>query len=298
MENIDVVFVLGNGSKWNDNELRFALRSIEKNLKGYRKVWIIGRKPSWIKNVGFIEVDDTLVNNADGNIINKVLAACKAKSLTDDFVFFNDDYIVNKPVHVSEILNWHIGDIAWFDDEFFNQSIWRTRLKRTMKVLQKYGLPTMNYDAHVPMIINKKKFPEIISKFRYQDDLGFTMKSLYGNSLEPGVRLNEAAIFRRYTYEQIESRLSEALFYAYNDFGLGIYMKIFLFNHFPGPSQYEKANSTDRALDILSWFAFNGNIEDGLDLLNKYSQSGPVKRTFAMGLRNRSKLEQQLLNLV
>ncbi len=44
IEKIDLVYILGKGSKWSDNEIRFSLRSIEKYFD-YRKIFIIGEKP-------------------------------------------------------------------------------------------------------------------------------------------------------------------------------------------------------------------------------------------------------------
>ena len=48
---IDVVIPLGTGSRWQDNELRYCLRSIEKNLSGVNEVVIVGEKPKWLTNV-------------------------------------------------------------------------------------------------------------------------------------------------------------------------------------------------------------------------------------------------------
>jgi hypothetical protein len=89
MENIDVVYVLGTGSKWKNNELRFSLRAIEKNLTGYRDIYVIGENPGFLQNVIHIPYPDELPGNADGNIARKVLRACREKKLSDNFLFIN-----------------------------------------------------------------------------------------------------------------------------------------------------------------------------------------------------------------
>ena len=71
MDSIDVVYVLGKGTKWNDNEIRFSLRSLAKNVTGIRNVYIVGERPDFLKRVIHISYPDELLNNADGNITFK-----------------------------------------------------------------------------------------------------------------------------------------------------------------------------------------------------------------------------------
>ena len=40
LSKIDVVYVLGTGSKWHNNEIRFSLRALEKNLRDYRHIYV------------------------------------------------------------------------------------------------------------------------------------------------------------------------------------------------------------------------------------------------------------------
>ena len=40
---MDVVYILGKGSVWKDNEIRYSLRSIEKHLTGFDRVFIVGQ---------------------------------------------------------------------------------------------------------------------------------------------------------------------------------------------------------------------------------------------------------------
>ena len=73
---IDVVYVLGTGSNWDNNEIRFSLRSLAKNLKGMGRVFVVGERPAFLQNVIHIPAKDEFNPNvnADGNIILKVLA--------------------------------------------------------------------------------------------------------------------------------------------------------------------------------------------------------------------------------
>ena len=43
----DLVFVVGNGSKYNNVELRIALRSVARYVP-HRKIFLVGAKPDWV----------------------------------------------------------------------------------------------------------------------------------------------------------------------------------------------------------------------------------------------------------
>lgn len=73
---MDVVIPLGSGSRWQDNELRFCLRAVEKHLKGYDRIYIVGRKPDWIQNIEFIPYVEA--HTRERNIMEKVRRACKS----------------------------------------------------------------------------------------------------------------------------------------------------------------------------------------------------------------------------
>ena len=47
---IDVVYILGDGSKWGNNEIKYSLRSLEKYGKNIRDVYICGNKPYFVNN--------------------------------------------------------------------------------------------------------------------------------------------------------------------------------------------------------------------------------------------------------
>ena len=186
METVDVVYVLGTGSNWNNNEIRFSLRAIEKNLKNVGNIFIIGEKPEWIQNVIHIyHPDEYGPKNADGNIITKVLAACNDERLSDDFLFINDDHLVLQPVAAADVPSLHHGDMTHFAPDYWTLNYWRGRLKCTMQVLREHNYTTLHFDCHTPIVFNKHLFPEIMGRFNYSEGVGYTMKSLYGNVMYP-----------------------------------------------------------------------------------------------------------------
>ena len=69
---MDLLYVVGGGSKHNNAELRYSLRSIEKNCTGYDRVFIVGQKPEWVTNVEFYPCDDPY-DCTHKNMMHKIL---------------------------------------------------------------------------------------------------------------------------------------------------------------------------------------------------------------------------------
>jgi hypothetical protein len=303
MSAIDVVYVLGKGSGWRNNELRFSLRSIAKNLKGIRKVWIVGEKPEFVKNVNHIPFPDELLNNADGNIIRKVLRVCQEKTLTDNFLFVNDDHLIVKPVTAGDIPPYHKGNMESFKKEFFEANFWRGRLYRTKNILQQKGYPALHFDCHVPIVFNKNRFPEVINKFDFEKNTGYTMKSLYGNVVHPDApELNgeKAVIFRPYVLSDINERVKSRTFVAFNDDGLRPPLKTWLYANFPEPSKYEKVPA-DPFFEIIDWILSDEkDFATGCQLYDKFGKAKKVKKYFSKGESNARymKLEHKIRELL
>ena len=280
---IDVVYVLGSGSTWHNNEIRFSLRSLQINLRNFGKIWIIGQKPDFIKGVNHIPFPDELVNNADGNIIRKVLRVCKEDSLTDDFLFINDDHLVIKPISAINIPPYHKGDLTKNGSAYYEVNFWRGRLYRTKNILIKKGFPALHFDCHTPIVINKYRFPEVISLFDYEKHIGYTMKSLYGNVVygtdAPELSGQKVTIFRPMITSDLNEYIKNRQFVAFNDNGLTKYLKQWLIENFPNQSKYEKTGSEDPFIEVLTWL--NSNERDyakGMKLYDLYGRSKKVKK--------------------
>jgi hypothetical protein len=284
----DVVYVLGTGSRWNDNELRFSLRSLEKNLKDFRNIYIVGECPEFLQNVIHVPAVDIFepAINADGNIITKVLAACKCKELSDDFLFINDDHLVLQPVAAIDVPSLHHGDMTTFPPDYWKLNYWRGRLKRTMEVLRQNNYTTLHFDCHTPIVFNKHIFPEIMGRFSYSDGIGYTMKSLYGNVMYPDGEFltdQKKKIFKNYRLDEIRRMLTGPMFMSFNDQGLNKSLKWWLIDNFKTKCSYETNYPEDRVFDLYQWM-FNGKQwDDGVKVYNRYYTNPHFKAMFACG---------------
>ena len=176
MEKYDVVYILkydvGLG------ELRYSLRSIEKNLP-HGDVWFVCGQP-------FGLIPDRTITMRQKGILkwekarSSMLKVCSNSHVPDKFWLFNDDFFVLKPVESEEpffggTLHDHILHI---EHRYNDKHTGYTRaLRYCESTLNDSGLPTFDYALHVPMLIDKQKMLEALKTF--PDCPMF--RSLYGN---------------------------------------------------------------------------------------------------------------------
>lgn len=173
----------------NGKELRYSLRSL-KNIP-HDKVWIVGEKPDWIRNVNYIPLPQR--RNKWANARSNIIAACENPDVSDDFYLFNDDFYVMQ--EMDEIPYYHRGSI----DDAIKQ--YRTRglnsnyvagLIETAAILKYAEIPEPHYayNLHLPMKINKHQLLECIDYIRKVKPRTvpqcFHLRSWYGNFWQVG----------------------------------------------------------------------------------------------------------------
>lgn len=280
---MDIVYVIGDGSKWNNNEIRYSLRSVEKYMHNVGNVYIIGADPGFLWNVIYEPYPDIFPpSNAAGNVASKLLHACSLPGLSDNFLFFNDDFIVLRPIDANAVETYNNGDMATYPERDFAKNEWRRRMKCTFDALRTAGLPTLNYDYHAPMVFNKHLFPEVMGRFNYTAGLGLLFRSLYGNTLAVKSRKlsgEKKIIFRPFDLKTIGRSLAGATFMAFSDAGLNDALRYWLQSNFPDKSKYETSDVnvkiTDRNREIREWLDYGQDFAKGVELFIRYS---PNKR--------------------
>jgi hypothetical protein len=132
------------------------------------------------------------------------------------------------------------------------------------------------------------------------------MKSLYGNVIygKDATKLNgeKITVFRPMTFDQVKLHCGGRQFIAFNDKGLRVGFKTWLYLNFPEASSFEKSNmDPEPFMDILQWLNTEENeYQAGYDLFEKYGRSKKVKRYLSREENNgrRMKLEHQLRELL
>lgn len=172
---IHFVYVVGRGSLWHDNELRYSLRSLGKNFRTEFDVTIVGRIPSWVVDVSPIVMSDA-GDNPIVNVARKLKDA--APYLPEQFVLMNDDFYFMKPISTIPVEHGGAMSVRLAELRGRASGLYVQAFRDTFSALQRNGIAQpLRYDRHTPFPMSTFGLEEIFSRF--PDNL--LLKSLYGN---------------------------------------------------------------------------------------------------------------------
>jgi hypothetical protein len=182
-QKIDLVYILTNASKWQNNEIRYSLRSVEKNLNmQIGKIFIVGYLPKFIetKEVWHIDTQDFYTNKLR-NAVRKIKAACNDQRVSDRFILMNDDFFIMKKT--DEIKYWIKGTLARAMRKYkAYKGYYYNAIRDTKNLLESMGIENpMDFEIHAPIIIEKKRFLDIDRKLDLESKRGLVFRSIYGN---------------------------------------------------------------------------------------------------------------------
>jgi hypothetical protein len=233
---MDVVYILGKGSVWQDNEIRYSLRSIYKNLIDLDNVYIIGEKPPWVKNINHISCPDPYPIKWK-NGYYKIKKACEIPDLSNDFLLMNDDFFIMKKILAKNYPYYYNGILTTKTKHYSKKFLttWETTAKR----LKKNKKRILNFSIHRPFVYNKNMFlnlPEIPI-----DILGFSVRSFYANYYNLPARKSIDPI----TMPGASEKDLNNLIAKYTDFSITSstarekWFRLWLHGQFPLPSVFE-----------------------------------------------------------
>ena len=175
MDKHDIVYILRNDI--DTDEIKYSLRSVAKNFP-HNKVWIYGGCPDGIIPDEYVEFHQTGSSRYE-KVTNTIKAVCENDDITPSFWLFNDDFFVLRPVE--SMMPTANGSIRWRMKEIQKKrgmiSKYAKRLGRTGELLHRYGYDSLNYAVHVPMLIDRAKGLEVLTKFNGEP----MFRCLYGN---------------------------------------------------------------------------------------------------------------------
>ena len=238
---VDVVFPVGpDGSGRCHEELKIALRSLEKYALGLGEVFIVTNVSlSWLKNVHVIPYPDNHAHNKDANLIEKLLEACKTPDLSENFLFWCDDQALVMPYDLKKhVPTYNHRGPAAFDRNSRNN--WHKRMCHTFDLIrEKYGEIGWNWDSHVPQPINKNLFMETMGSINFRSLPGVCINTAYFGLNDEKPLFNQDSL--KETYEKAGADvLLKKPFIGWNDRGYLPNLRGRLLNMFKNPSKYEK----------------------------------------------------------
>lgn len=237
---LSVVIPLGSGSRMQNLELKYCLRSIEKYLTGVKNIIIVGEKPAFLNLDEIIHLPKKDTARKQESIKRKIEAAFNHPECTENVAFWNDDYILMQETEVSKIKNYYWKDLGRVSEKG------AIHLRRD---LVKKKLPLRHYDIHYPILYNKAMFKEAMSHFEWVDR-DFVIKSLYGNfhKLE-GEEMQDSkpSLSRQLAYGEIKESIRGRWLFSYSDDCFKQPMIRLLNELFPEPSRFELVNQQNKA---------------------------------------------------
>lgn len=174
-EDMDVVYFIKDGI--HNEEFRHSLRSVCKNMP-YRRIWVFGGCPKNIVPDVRIRVEQEGKTKWD-KVHSMFKLACENKELSDNFILFNDDFFVMKPVEKIETI--HRG-LMEDHVKVLGAGPYARMLKGIGEELKKRGKTTYSYELHTPFVFNKKKLLKLLND---NPDLRCT-RTMYGNIYKIG----------------------------------------------------------------------------------------------------------------
>lgn len=172
----DVVYFVKDATE--NEELRYSLRTVEANWP-YWKVVFYGGCPNGLKPDRLVRVAQEGLNKWE-KVRNLLIRACKDDELTEDIWLFNDDFFVLKH-HSDDMPPQYNGDLMSYVERIEKKQgtadEYTLRLRMAADELSKLGYPTLNYEVHKPMLINRKRALEVLERFPNVP----AFRSLYGN---------------------------------------------------------------------------------------------------------------------
>lgn len=253
-EKIDVLCPLGTGSQHDNIELRYNLRSLEKNFKNLGKVFIVGYKPKWAKNIVHVPCEDLYNDNKDANLFTKIYQGCKREDLSENFLRISDDQLLLKEMNcIDDFKIIHNNEITRHPLD--QKKKYAQRMKNTRDILIKNGFKKVyNFDTHLVQKYNKISFISILQKYdaSFRIPPGFCVNTLYFNeyiNMFPEEEKNMEYIGenskkiefnhrRKMHVSQFEREIENKTYVGYNDNGITTIMG-FLNKILPDKSSFE-----------------------------------------------------------
>jgi hypothetical protein len=211
---------LGRDSIWQNNELRYALRSWGK-FGNIERVIIVGEKPDWYTGEHYPLPTSRILCKTEDIFRKTQLAA----TLSESFIYANDDHILLEPL---AILPYYyqglISDFRGGSETFMRYVINTDRICPRGKY----------FDVHTPMVIQS----DIILSLPYVQDTIMKSYYCYEAGVE-GVEYKDCKINQHLRTEEIEKKLAGKWMFSFGDNGLSNDMRKYLMMKFPDKSKWE-----------------------------------------------------------
>ena len=145
---MDILYILGSGSKWSNNELRYSLRSLEKFGKNVGRVFVCGERPDFINDNVFFRAAPDCKHRKHKNILYKVMTAMWDLDMPEHFLISSDDHFYLKEVDFDNYPIYYKNRELPSKVSIQHRKEYFFSLVQTRKLLEKYDLPIYQTNPH------------------------------------------------------------------------------------------------------------------------------------------------------
>jgi hypothetical protein len=178
----DIVYVCRPGP---NEELRYSLRSLANLPHG--KVWMFGAAPEWVTDVEVVRVPQE--PGAHATTKANLKAACLHPEVSEEFVYFNDDFFVMQPMENVPVM--HRGPLSDLVRSGMMATSYTGALRRTLAILKEQGIEApLMYDLHAPMQVTKTGMLAALDLCQVPKGELCQERTLFGNLQEVGGELS------------------------------------------------------------------------------------------------------------
>lgn len=245
---MNILYIVGSGSVWDNNELRYSLRSIEKNGINVGQVFIVGEKPKFINDtIQHIYCYDKFgACYKHNNIHFKIELAIKSGILGDHFLISSDDHFYIKPTDFDTYPVYYrsLKIPAEMPEGVKPGEYWYS-LFETRKFLLKHGLPIYQTNPHANTHIDvnlwndNKALIDKAYELRHGGEINCIMGNLMiANGIEPQP-ITDCKVFRFSNMQQLEQKIADKHVFSIADSSLDCGMRGVLNRMFPEKSRFE-----------------------------------------------------------
>ena len=179
---VDVLYIYkytGRG----DEELKYSLRSLDKYVAGFDRVFITGDCPDFIDKDKVIYTPAQDIGYPMANHWWKVRETITKTDISDNFVLMYDDIFFVKPTSLEGYPNYSKGALNDACLGGWHYKIW---MRNTLEWLAVRGHTVFDYELHIPFTYNRGKFLEMDCIFKPMSEVNMSIgqlavRSVYGN---------------------------------------------------------------------------------------------------------------------
>ena len=178
---IDILYIIGTGSKNNNKELRYSLRTLSKHCRNVGRVIISGDVPAFVGgSAEIVKCHDTSLLGKHWNMLHKIAEGIRGANLTKPFLFSCDDHFFTRTAHMDSwprrIRYEHIyTEESWAESHGKPCGKYQRAIAATGNLLRANGLPDVHTVWHGNMWIDPKYLDDVLTLANRNAD-----KSVYG----------------------------------------------------------------------------------------------------------------------